>query len=110
MSAKKKRKKQRQVREKEVAKPFRKTSGYRFLVITILFLVLGTAAFSWLVASNAVRGWVIWVMGGFFLLAYLITLLLAEAMALEKEGNLNKEYLKGRWVAFWKAFVSIFKG
>ena len=107
VSSKKKKRKVEAVQEKK--KPFRKRFAYRFLIITLLFLVLGTAAFSWIINSHAIRDWVIWMLGGIFLFIYLLTLVLAEVMVLQRDGNLNKEYLKGRWVAFWKAFANFFR-
>ena len=108
MSSKKKKKKSspKVIEKQEV--PFRKTGLYRFLVITLVFALIGVGAFSWIVGSGA-NSVFLWVMVGVFIAAYLATLIVVHLMVLRGQGNLNREYFKARWHSFWQAFGSFFK-
>lgn len=89
--------------------PFRKTFGYRFLIITIVFVLLGVGAFSWIISTHHHQSVFLWIMVGLFLTGYVLTIILVEAMVLERQGNLNKAYLKQKWHDFRQGFTHFFK-
>lgn len=96
----KKKKKQKPVSTRAETKPFRKTRGYRFLVITLAFLMLGLAAFSWIVSANGVN-WFTWVMLAVFVVAYIASLFAVEILILRSQGKLNATAFKEGWHRFW---------
>lgn len=96
----KKKKKQKSVPARAETKPFRKTRGYRFLVITLAFLMLGLAAFSWIVSANGVN-WFTWVMLAVFVVAYIASLFAVEILILRSQGKLNATAFKEGWHRFW---------
>lgn len=96
----KKKKKQKSVSVRAETKPFRKTRGYRFLVITLAFLMLGLAAFSWIVSANGVN-WFTWVMLAVFVVAYIASLFAVEILILRSQGKLNATAFKEGWHRFW---------
>ena len=96
----KKKKKQNLVSKKVETKPFRKTRGYRFLVITLAFVMLGLAAFSWIVSANGVN-WFTWVMLAVFVVAYISSLFAVEILILRSQGKLNATAFKEGWHRFW---------
>lgn len=108
--AKKKKKKNTPTEPRKTNEKFTKTKTYRFLMITLLYIVLGTAAFSWLVGGMGQRGPIIYILGGVFLLAYLLTIVMTEVLVLEKQGNLNKAYFAESWKRFKNGFKDFFKG
>lgn len=96
----KKKKKQKPVSTRAETKPFRKTRGYRFLVITLAFLMLGLAAFSWIVSANGVN-WFTWVMLAVFVVTYIASLFAVEILVLRSQGKLNATAFKEGWHRFW---------
>lgn len=96
----KKKKKQKSFSTRVKTKPFRKTRGYRFLVITLAFLMLGLAAFSWIVSANGVN-WFTWVMLAVFVVAYIASLFAVEILILRSQGKLNATAFKEGWHRFW---------